>query len=217
MLQRLRAPAGTSPLVLPDLRTESIAVHPPTRRRLTTVVLTLACLAPLAGCEYVRLLRPSVLKQLNPRVAHLVNELPATDDVNKDMIGRLFAHGGAADATVGADGTMRAAVRVPAHEFIWEPAIIIMPRGGTIDLDFSNEDDVLHMAFLPSNGGRQLLEIPIHQRGHARLQLDQPGFYFFGCPVMNHAGRGMLGFIIVKGEVSADAKLDRPAQRRPRH
>jgi hypothetical protein len=28
------------------------------------------------GCEYVRLLRPSVLKQLNPRVVRLVNELP---------------------------------------------------------------------------------------------------------------------------------------------
>ncbi len=30
----------------------------------------------LTSCEYVRLLRPSVLKQLNPRVVRLVNELP---------------------------------------------------------------------------------------------------------------------------------------------
>jgi hypothetical protein len=46
-------------------------------------------LAPLAltGCEYVRLLRPSVLKQLNPRVVRLVNELPATDNPNEALIG----------------------------------------------------------------------------------------------------------------------------------
>ena len=37
--------------------------------------------APLAaGCGYVRLLRASVLEQLNPRVVRLVDELPATDD-----------------------------------------------------------------------------------------------------------------------------------------
>jgi hypothetical protein len=46
-----------------------------------------------ASCQYVRLLRPSVLKQLNPRVVRLVNELPATDEVNEALIGRLFAHG----------------------------------------------------------------------------------------------------------------------------
>jgi PQQ system protein len=175
-----------------------------------------ALLAGAAACDYVRLLRPSVLKQLNPRVVRLVNELPATDDVNEALIGRLFAHGGAADARVGRDGVMRAVVRVPKNEYLWEPAVIIMPRGGELELDFSNEDQVLHMAFLPSNGGRQLLNIPIHERGRARLTLDQPGYYFFGCPVQNHAGRGMLGLILVKGDVPAEARLDRPPQPRPR-
>lgn len=180
--------------------------------RLSALALALT---PLLGCEYARLLRPSVLKQLNPRVVRLVNELPATDAVNEAIIGRLFAHGGAADAKLGSDGVMRATVRVPKNEYLWEPAVIIMPRGGEIELDFSNEDQVLHAAFLPSNGGRQLLNIPIHERGRARLRLDQPGYYFFGCPVQNHAGRGMLGLILVKGDVPAEAKLDRPAQRRP--
>ena len=32
-----------------------------------------------------------------------------------------------------------------------------------------------------------------------RLRLDQPGLYWFGCPVSNHAGRGMLGLIVVAG------------------
>ena len=169
----------------------------------------------VAGCEYARLLRPSVLKQLNPRVVRLVNELPATDDVNEALIGRLFAHGGAADARVGGDGVMRVKVNVPPDEYLWEPAVIIMPRGGELEIEFTNPDRVLHAAFLPSNGGRQMLFLPEQQGGRARIRLDQPGYYFFGCPIMNHAGRGMLGLILVKGDVPAEAKLDRPPQRRP--
>jgi PQQ system protein len=169
----------------------------------------------LSSCDYARLLRPSVLKQLNPRVVHLVNELPATDQVDEALIGRLFAHGGAADAKIGSDGVMHAEVRTPLDRYLWEPAIIIMPRGGELEIDFSNDDRQVHMAFLPSNGGRQLLTIPTHERGRARIRLDAPGYYFFGCPVMNHAGRGMLGFIFVKGDAALEAKLDRPSQRRP--
>ena len=110
---------------------------------------------------------------------------------------------------------MRVTVRTPKDEYLWEPAVIIMPRGGELEIDFSNEDRQFHAAFLPGNGGRQLLNLPMRERGRARLQLDEPGYYFFGCPVMNHAGRGMLGLILVKGDTPADAKLDRPRQRRP--
>jgi PQQ system protein len=190
--------------------------RPSARGRPLLAAGLLAGVVGMSGCEYVRLLRPSVLKQLNPRVARLVNELPATDAVNEALIGRLFAHGGAGDARLGADGVMRITVRVPKNEYLWEPAVIIMPRGGELEVDFSNEDQFPHAAFLPSNGGRQLLELPIRERGRARLRLDQPGYYFFGCPVQNHAGRGMLGLILVKGDTPDEAKLDRPAQRRPR-
>ena len=182
------------------------------RRALATVLLLTGT---LSSCNYLRLLRPSVLKQLNPRVVRLVNELPATDDVNEALIGRLFAHGGAADARVGPDGVMRVGVRVPKDKYLWEPAVIIMPRGGELEIDFTNPDRVLHAAFLPSNGGRQMLWIPEQRGGRARLRLDNPGYYFFGCPVQNHAGRGMLGLIMVKGDVPSEAKLDRPPQRRP--
>src|SRR3954464_11115987 len=103
-------------------------------KRLLTQWVTLASASfALTSCDYVRLLRPSVLKQLNPRVVHLVNELPATDQVNEEMIGRLFAHGGAADATIGDDGVSPAAVRVPLDRYLWEPAIIIMPKGGELE------------------------------------------------------------------------------------
>jgi PQQ system protein len=186
------------------------------RRCVRAVAAACVAAAVLGGCEYARLLRPSVLKQLNPRVVRLVNELPATDQVNEALIGRLFAHGGAADARVGADGVMRVAVHVPRDKYLWEPAIIIMPRGGELEIDFGNGDRVLHAAYLPSIGGRQMLWIPEQRRGRARLRLDNPGYYFFGCPVQNHAGRGMLGLILVKGDPPAEARLDRPPQRRPR-
>jgi len=47
------------------------------------------------------------------------------------------------------------------------------------------------------------------------VRLDQPGLYWFGCPVSNHAGRGMLGLVMVKGETDPAARLERPRQVRP--
>lgn len=55
----------------------------------------------------------------------------------------------------------------------------------------------------------------LRARAGGQLNLDQPGFYWFGCPVGSHVGRGMLGFIIVKGETPEAARLDRPPQQRP--
>ena len=91
-----------------------------------------------------------------------------------------------------------------------------MERPGKIELDFTNDDNVHHMAFLASEGDRQVLDLPVHTRGRAKLELTHPGLYWFGCPVSNHAGRGMLGLVIVEGEVPAEAKLDRPAGPRPK-
>jgi hypothetical protein len=46
-----------------------------------------------------------------------------------------------------------------------------------------------------------------------RVTLNQPGLYWFGCPISNHAGRGMLGLIMVKGETEFEV-LVRPGWRR---
>lgn len=171
----------------------------------------------LSGCEYARLLRPSVLKQLNPRVVRFVNELPRVDNPNELIIARLIGHGGLVHAKEGRDGVFRAAVRVPPGQYIWEPAIVAMPRGGELELDFYNEDPYAHhAATLPNIEDRQLLILPVHTRGRARIRLDHPGMYSFDCPVANHAGRGMVGLILVGGEVPPEAKLDRPRQPRPR-
>jgi PQQ system protein len=145
----------------------------------------------------------------------MLNELPELDDPNEAIIARLFAHGGLSHAKVGGDGIFRDEISVPKHEYIWKPAIIVMRHGGELEIDFANEDEVSHIAFMPSNANRRVLELPVKERGTVRVRLDAPGLYWFGCPVSNHAGRGMLGLVIVKGEVPAEAKLDRPRMRRP--
>jgi PQQ system protein len=185
------------------------------RHSKTSTFLGVSVLILLTGCAHLGLLRPNRLKQLNTRVVNLVNELPRVDNPNEDIVGRLFAHGGLAHAELGKDSVMRARIHVPPNQFIWEPAIIVMPQSGELELEFHNEDQVPHMAFLPSNGDRQLLHLPVHTGGIARVRLDEPGLYWFGCPVANHAGRGMLGLIMVRGNVPDEAMLDRPKQDRP--
>ena len=166
--------------------------------------------------DYVRLLRPNVLKQLDPEVVGLVNELPGLDSQNEEIIGRLFAHGGLAHAKEGADGVMRIDVRVPPGELIWKPAIIVMPNSGELEIELFNDDPwVHHAAIMPSNGDKQFVMLPIDARGKARVSLDGPGYYWFGCPVGNHVGRGMLGLILVRGDVPEEGRLDRPKQPRP--
>ncbi len=185
------------------------------RRARLRWTLPLLALLPLGSCEYLKLLRPSVLKQLNPDVVRLVNTLPAVDDPNGYVVARLFAHGGLSYAKQGRDGVFRDEITVPENQFIWRPAIIRMERGGELELDFHNTDQNFHIAFVPSTPDRQVLELPMHTAGRVRVRLDQPGLYWFGCPVSNHAGRGMLGLILVGGEVPPEARLDRPRQPRP--
>ena len=168
-----------------------------------------------SSCEYVKLLRPSVISQLNPDVVRLVNELPNVDHPNERVVARLFAHGGLSHAKRGRDGVYRDRIWIPRNQFIWKPAIIVMPQGGELELEIQNADQNEHAAFMPSYPERQAMFFPAHTAGRMRLRLDQPGMYWFGCPVADHAGRGMLGLILVSGEVPAEAKLDRPRQRRP--
>lgn len=185
-------------------------------RRAVGVPLLLAFATSLSGCEYLRLLRPSVLQQLNPDVVRLVNALPDLDRPNEATVARLIGHGGLARAEEGPDGVFRARIHVPPGQFIWKPAAVLMPRGGVLELEFHNGDPFSHHgAILPSADGPQAIVLPIHTAGRARLRLDQPGLYSFDCPVGNHAGRGMVGLILVGGEVPAEARLDRPRQPRP--
>ena len=182
------------------------------RRSVPSVAASLALLLTLTGCEYFKLLRPNALKQLSPDMVRLVNYLPDVDDPNEAIVARLFAHGGLSHADEVRDGVMRDEIWVPKNEFIWRPSIIVMDEPGELVLDIHNTDQNFHIAFMPSNGVRQVLELPRETAGRISIRLDQPGLYWFGCPVGNHAGRGMLGLVIVEGPTPETARLDRPEQ-----
>jgi PQQ system protein len=179
------------------------------------VVLAAVVTLGVSACGYVRLFRPSVLKQLDPRMVALVNELPELDHPNEAVLGQIFARGGLAHARDEADGVMRVRIKTPALQYLWQPALIVMPHGGDLELDFENHDQNHHIAFLPNNGARMMLDLHPGQHGRVRIRLDEPGMYWFGCPVEDHVTRGMLGFILVKGDVPDEARLDRPTQVRP--
>lgn len=177
-------------------------------------VLT-ACLLPLTGCTYLRLLRPAVLKQLTPATAELVDYLPRLDSPNDAVVGRLFAQGGLSHARLGPDGVMRDRVRVRVGKVVWEPSILVLPRGGTLEVEVTNEDENTHIAYFPSRGANQVLVLPPHSAGRLRISLSDPGLYTFADGVSNTSGRGMLGVIIVEGETPGTARLERPRQPRP--
>ncbi|MBB5158562.1 MSMEG_3727 family PQQ-associated protein [Saccharopolyspora phatthalungensis] len=144
----------------------------------------------------------------------LVSEL-GLDKQNKAILGRLVAHGGLGYAEEGADGRMHGRIRIPLDELVWDPSILVMPRGGDLELEIINDDQNTHCALLPSNGDRQFIWLPVQSRGTASLNLDGPGYYWYTSPIGNDEGRGLIGVIAVLGDVPQEARLDRPAQPRP--
>jgi PQQ system protein len=182
------------------------------------VIIALAASAglTLTSCEYVRLLRPSVLKQLNPRVVRLVNEFPEVDRPNEAIVARLFAHGGLSRADRGNDGVFRTRIYAPRGQYLWYPSVIVMESVGGLEVEFSNDDEITHGVLMPGGAGDHAVAVlPVHQGARVRVHLSNPGLYSFSCPVSNHAGRGMFGVILVKGDVPPEARLDRPKQPRP--
>jgi PQQ system protein len=137
------------------------------------------------------------------------------DRQNGATLGRLLANGNIARAEEGPDGRMRATIRIRPDELIWDPSVLVLPHGGDLDLELLNDDLNTHCALLPSNGDSQFIWLVNHSRGTASLNLDGPGYYWFGSPTGNDEGRGLTGAIVVLGEVPPEARLDRPAQPRP--
>lgn len=144
----------------------------------------------------------------------LLSEL-GLDHQNKATIGRLIASGNIGRAEEGPDGHMRARVRIPPDELSWDPAVLVLPHGGTLELELVNDDMNTHCALMPSNGDNQFIWLVNHSRGTATLNLDGPGCYWYGSPTGNDEGRGLVGAIVVLGDAPPEARLDRPQQPRP--
>ena len=59
----------------------------------------------------------------------------ALDKQNGVTLGRILGRGKVGHAEEGPDGVMRATIRIPEDELVYEPGILIMPHGGTLELD----------------------------------------------------------------------------------
>ncbi len=138
------------------------------------------------------------------------------DKPNRATIGRLITHGGGlGHAEEGSDGRMRAQVRIPPDELMWDPSVLVMPHAGDLEIEIFNDDGNTHCALFPSNGDNQFMWLVNHSRGTASLNLDGPGYYWFSSPIGNDEGRGLVGAIVVLGDVPQEARLDRPPQPQP--
>lgn len=137
------------------------------------------------------------------------------DRQNKASLGRLLATGNLKYAEEGAGGRMRAVVRIPPDELVWDPSVLVMPHAGDLDLELVNDDTNTHCAHLPSNDDNKWMWLPVYSRGTADLNLDGPGYYWFSSNIGNDEGRGLIGAIVVLGDAPPEARLDRPEQPRP--
>jgi PQQ system protein len=137
------------------------------------------------------------------------------DGQNRLALGRHIGRGNIGHAEEGSDGRMRATVRIPEDELCWDPAIVILPHGGELELTLINDDKNTHCAVLPTMGDNLIIWLVNHSKGTATLNLPGPGTFWFGSTTGNDEGRGLTGAIVIGGEVPPDAKLDRPAQPRP--
>ncbi|PVZ14383.1 MSMEG_3727 family PQQ-associated protein [Actinomycetospora cinnamomea] len=137
------------------------------------------------------------------------------DGQNRTALGRLLGTGKVGHAEVGDDGVMRATVRIPEDELIFEPSILVFPHGGSVELTLINDDKNTHCAVLPSNGDPKIIWLVNHSKGIARLELGGPGTYYYGSTTGNDEGRGLTAALVFGGEVPDSAKLDRPPQPRP--
>jgi PQQ system protein len=145
----------------------------------------------------------------------VLEEVPGLDKQNGATLGRVLGPGTVGRAQEGPDGRMRATIRIPTDELVWDPRILVMPHGGELELELINDDDNTHCALLPSNGDRQFIWLVNHSRGKATLNLDGPGYYWYSSPTGNDEGRGLTGTIVVLGDTPPEARLDRPPQPRP--
>jgi PQQ system protein len=133
------------------------------------------------------------------------------DKQNGVTLGRILGRTNVGEAEE-SGGKMTATVRIPEDQLVYDPGVLVLPHGGILELTLINDDKNTHCAVLPSNGDTQFIWLVNHSRGTATLELDGPGYYWYGSTTGNDEGRGLTGAIVVGGDVPAEAKLDRPPQ-----
>jgi PQQ system protein len=134
---------------------------------------------------------------------------------NGTTLGRVLGRGSVGLAEEGPDGKMRATIRIPEDDLVYEPRVLVLPHAGEVELTLINDDKNTHCAVLPSNGDYQFIWLVNSSKGTAVLDLDGPGYYWYGSRTGNDEGRGLTGAIVVQGDAPPEARLDRPPQPRP--
>ncbi len=142
-------------------------------------------------------------------------EVPDLDRQNGATLGRILGRGSVGHAEDGPDGKMTAKVRIPEDELVFEPGILMLPHAGEVEIEFTNDDKNTHCAVLPCNGDYKFIWLVNSSRGTATLELDGPGYYWYGSRTGNDEGRGLTGAIVVQGNAPPEARLDRPPQPQP--
>ena len=142
-------------------------------------------------------------------------DVPNLDHQNGATLGRILGRGRVARAEDGPDGKMTATIRILEDELVYDPGVLVLPHAGEVELTLINDDKNTHCAVLPNNGDTQFLWMVNHSRGTATIELDGPGYYWYGSTTGNDEGRGLTGAIVVSGDVPSEARLDRPQQPRP--
>jgi PQQ system protein len=142
-------------------------------------------------------------------------EMPELDRQNGATLGRMLGRGTIGEAEEGSDGKMRAKIRIPEDELVFDPGVLVLPHDGEVELEFINDDKNTHCAVLPCNGDYKFIWLVNHSKGTATLELDGPGYYWYGSRTGNDEGRGLTGAIVVQGDTPEEARLDRPPQPQP--
>jgi PQQ system protein len=148
-------------------------------------------------------------------VAEKSAEVPGLDKQNGATLGRILGRGRVGTAEEGPDGKMRATVRILEDELVFDPGVLVLPHAGEVEIEFFNDDKNTHCAVLPCNGDYKFIWLVNHSRGTANLELDGPGYYWYGSRTGNDEGRGLTAVILVQGDAPPEAKLDRPPQPQP--
>src|SRR4051795_6801030 len=112
------------------------------------------------------------------------------DRQNGVTLGRILGRGTVGQAEEGSDGVMRATIRIPEDDLVYEPRVLVLPHAGEVELTLINDDKNTHCAVLPSNGDYQFIWLVNSSKGTAVLDLDGPGYYWYGSPTAHHTGRG---------------------------
>lgn len=154
----------------------------------------------LSGCSMMRLMKT----------------MRATSEPNEKIVGQLFAVGGGGTASFDGDGIARITLEHRPKETVMRPAVISMDHPGDLEVTMTNNNPQAHLLMaVQGDGGMQVLDLPALKAGRMRVPLGTPGMYMFANVMGNMMGRGMMGMVVVGGEVPQEAKLDRPKQPRP--